>query len=436
MIISIKDRLEDLLDLSKYKISVYNKESITDKYLFSAERDLESYLQVVNGIYYSKDDLKELEKYILLNVNKMKITTKEFCTKLYTTNSGITTMSDYEDMVKCVKYNKNKQKLNKAEILEGLMHFECNTYVGDFEIGLTSVEYFEYLYDVYKSMGGTKDYVKYYKKEESGVTIYTFEETKEKKGAFVENREEFILAIEAVNNINKGLVYMVEEKGTDLNVVIGKNGLYRYLCELKGLGLNNFKYLLLKLAVERGNINKGVKSYKLGNSYVHKLNLKSYEYKGYSEDGELLFKDTANKKVGLIVFKGEDLYDDVEYKIYNLEQKLENLKGGLNSLETRLEKVGDKLSYMLTSYMNGSLEEYRHKVMEENKEFEDEINAIYRDAWKTNQNVRIMAAYKSGNVPKNYHFDHFHDGKAIFYEVEGYHQNEAIYGRNSIEVVI
>lgn len=436
MIISIKDRLEDLLDLSKYRISVYNKESITDKYLFSAERDLESYLQVVNGIYYSKDALKELENYILLNVNKMKITTKEFCTKLYTTSRGVNTMSDYEDMVKCVKYNKSKKKLNKSELLEGLMHFECNNYVGEFEIGLTAEEYFEYLYDVYKSMGGSKEYIKYYKKEESGVTIYTFEETKEKKGAFVENREEFILAIEAVNNINKGLVYMVEEKGTDLNVVIGKDGLYRYLCELKGLGLNNFKYLLLKLAVERGNINKGVKSYKLGNSYVHKLNLKSYEYKGYSEDGELLFKDNSNKKLGLIVFKGEDLYDDVEYKLYNLEQKIETLKCGLNSLETRVEKVGDKLSYMLTSYMNGSLEEYRHKVMEENKEFEDEINAIYRDAWKTNQNVRIMAAYKSGNVPKNYHFDHFHDGKAIFYEVEGYHQNEAIYGRNSIEVVI
>ena len=47
-----------------------------------------------------------------------------------------------------------------------------------------------------------------------------------------------------------------------------------------------------------------------------------------------------------------------------------------------------------------------------------------------------MAAYKSGTVTNNYHFDYFQDGKAVFYEVEGYHKNESIDVMKSIELFI
>lgn len=263
-ILNISDRLAGSLELSNFNVKRYNEQNSLDSLLFQKERDLES---LGDFTYCNHNDLKELEDYILANVRSLKIDPKEFSDKLYTHKNNVSPMIQYSDMVRYIKCNLNKKTLTRKQLFEGIMRIADNDYVDFLYKGLTTEEYFHYIYTIYKQLKGCKTYVSYYvttnNENKEKYVLFDFEtEIKEhinsmKFGILTDSINLVTDRLESLNAISESDAYIVLNKKKDeTHILFGRHELYNYLCVENSVGLKNFKYYWLKMAEETGMENK------------------------------------------------------------------------------------------------------------------------------------------------------------------------------------
>lgn len=439
-ILNISDRLAGSLELSNFNVKRYNEQNSLDILLFQKERDLEP---VGDLTYCNTNDLKELEDYILENVKKLKVDSKEFSDKLYTHKNNMSPMIQYSDMVRYIKSNLNKKTLTRKQLFEGIMRIADNDYVDFLYQGLTTEEYFLYIYNIYKQLKGIKTYFTYYvTKNNENKEIYVPFDFETGKKELVNSKKYGILTnsvniitdrLDTLNAISESDAYIVMNKKKDeTHIFFGRHELYNYLCEENSVGLKNFKYYWLKMAEETGIENKKGKNFIIGNIYVSKLSYEPYLFLGYSSDGHLVF--TSKEASYSVQFSADDFFDEVEYRIYNLEQNLKQMKEQITDLDIRLETVNNRITMIMSAYISGKLAEYKRTMIEYHKDVIDYSKKMSNDARDWNDNFVINQAIKK--APSGYKFTGFKGNNALFTNVTGVYQNEQILGDKKILIEI
>ena len=438
--LNISDRLAGSLELENYSVKRYNDQNSLDILLFQKERDLEP---VGDLTYCNTNDLKELEDYILENVRKLKVDPKEFSDKLYTHKNNMSPMIQYSEMVRYIKCNLNKKTLTRKQLFEGIMRIADNDYVDFLYQGLTTEEYFLYIYNIYKQLKGIKTYFTYYvtknNENKENYVPFDFEKVNKepvnyKKYGILTNSVNIITdRLDTLNAISESDAYIVMNKKKDeTHILFGRHELYNYLCEVNSVGLKNFKYYWLKMAEETGVENKKGKNFIIGNSYISKLSYEPYVFSGYSSDGQLVF--TSRNSKYSVQFLADDFFDDVEYRIYNLEHNLKQLKEQVTDLDVRIETVNNRITMIMSAYMSGKLEEYKRTMVEVHKDVIAYSKKMSNNAGEINQNYKIKQAIKQ--APSDYKFIGFDGNKAVFTNVKGVYQNEQILGDKKILIEI
>lgn len=439
-ILNISDRLAGSLELSNFNVKRYNEQNSLDSLLFQKERDLES---LGDFTYCNHNDLKELEDYILANVRSLKIDPKEFSDKLYTHKNNMSPMIQYSDMVRYIKCNLNNKTLTRKQLFEGIMRIADNDYVDFLYKGLTTEDYFHYIYTIYKQLNGCKTYVSYYvttnNENKEKYVLFDFEtEIKEhvnsmKFGILTDSINLVTDRLESLNAISESDAYIVLNKKKDeTHILFGRHELYNYLCVENSVGLKNFKYYWLKMVEEMGMENKRGKNFEIGNTYFNKLSYEPYVFIGYSSDGHLVF--SSKERNYSVQFLADDFFDDIEYRIYNLEQNLKQMKEQVTDLDVRIETVNNRITMIMSAYMSGKLEEYKRTMVEVHKDVIAYSKKMSNNAGEINQNYKINQAIKQ--APSDYKFIGFEGNKAVFTNVKFVYQNEQILGDKKILIEV
>ena len=440
---NVQERIDGAKELANYAVKRYNEDRPEDVFLFKKERDLDYFEGMHKGNWYcNHTELREMEDYILDNLSKLKLTPKAFCEAIYADKRGYyTTIVNYEDFMNGVQHELGVQNLTRKQKFEGLMRMESNDYSGDIEKALKKEDYFLYVYGLYQEMGGEKHYVIYTVDHTNPKALTYAVSDKEsvdtnvsrKHGILTEDVSAFMERLDILNAISAKDVYIVlDESNNESNVLFGKNELYVHLCTRKGVGLKNFRYFWMKMAGETGTENKKGKRFTVGESYIHSVSLEPYTFIGYSEVGELLFTKNGSWSNLAILFLAEDMFDEVEHRIYNLEKNMERMRADTKDLSSKIEKLQDEFTFTMRCYYDGTLAEHKRKVIQVQKDFEEAVNAIYANARAIQRNAIISSA--SHKVPRNYQFSHFSGDSAIFENVTGYFKGEAITGGRSVAV--
>lgn len=439
-ILNISDRLAGSLELSNFTVKRYNEQNSLDSLLFQKERDLES---LGDFTYCNHKDLKELEDYILANVRSLKIDPKEFSDKLYTHKNNVSPMIQYSDMVRYIKCNLNNKTLTRKQLFEGIMRIADNDYVDFLYKGLTTEEYFHYIYTIYKQLKGCKTYVSYFvttnNENKEKYVLFDFEtEIKEhvnsmKFGILTDSINLVTDRLESLNAISESDAYIVLNKKKDeTHILFGRHELYNYLFVENSVGLKNFKYYWLKMAEETGMENKRGKNFEIGNTYFNKLSYEPYVFIGYSSDGHLVFH--SKERNYSVQFLADDFFDDIEYRIYNLEQNLKQMKEQVTDLDVRIETVNNRITMIMSAYMSGKLEEYKRTMVDVHKDVIAYSKKMSNNAGEINQNYKINQAIKQ--APSDYKFIGFEGNNAVFTNVKFVYQNEQILGDKKILIEV
>lgn len=441
--LNVQAKLDGAKEVANYVVKRYNGDNPDDVFLFKKERDLDYYKGMSQGNRFcNAKDLSEMEDYILENVAKLKLTPEAFCKAVYSKNGSYWSyIVSYKDFIHCYAYLLSKKTLTRKEKFEGLMRAKPDyDIMGSFSKALKPEEYFFYVYSLYEKLGGEKTYVTYtIDSTYPEAPIYavidkddTETDAANKRGVLTKSVPAYMDKLAVMNAISKNEVFIVlDEKNDESNILFGRHEIYKFLCEEKGVGLKNFRYIWMKMARETGIANKKGKRFVIGESYIHRISFASHYFLGYSDDGELLFSTSRNPNYA-ILFSADDMFDEVEYRIYNLEKNVKLLQKEAQDIHTRIDRLDDRISYIFSSYMNGNLEKYKRKVIQMKQAMSADLDAQLDKIQQTQDNIAIQSA--SRGVPSNYKFSHFDGDKVVFKDVVGTFMFEDISGGNTISV--
>lgn len=444
--LNVQAKLDGAKEVANYVVRRHDADNLDDSFLFKKERDLAYFKRFNQGNKYCKpEDLKEVEDYILKNLSKLRLTPEKLCEAIYMTDgnywkSGILS---YDSFMHSYAYllHKKPGQLTRRDKFEGLMRATWDRDImGEFQKALNTEEYFFYAYGLYKKLGGEKEYMIYTKdRTYPTAPIYTLADRETidtdvciKHGTLVMDVPRFLDRLVIMNALSNHEVFIVlDEEKDESNILFGRHEIYKFLCEEKGVGLKNFRYIWMKMARETGIANKKGKRFVVGEAYIHRINFQSYYFIGYSDDGELLFSPYRSPDYG-ILFYADDMFDEVEYRIYNLEKNVKLLQKDVEDIHTRIDRLDDRISYIFSSYMNGNLEKYKRKVIQMKQAMSADLDAKLDKIQQTQDNIAIQQA--SSSVPDNYKFSHFEGDKVVFKDVIGTYMFEEISGGNTKSV--
>lgn len=441
--LNVQAKLDGAKEVANYVVRRHDADNMDDTFLFKKERDLAYYEAMSKGnSYCNPTNLRVMEDYILANLLKLKLTPEKFCKEVYSKNGSYWNyILGYDDFIHCYAYLLSVRTLTRKQKFEGLMRAKPDyDIMGSFSKALNKEEYFMYIYSLYEKIGGEMTFVTYtidttYPESPIYTLIdkeYSEIDAKDKRGLLIKDVSEFKDRVEILNAISNHEVFIVlDEKNDESNILFGRHEIYKFLCEEKGVGLKNFRYIWMKMARETGIANKKGKRFVIGESYIHRINFASYYFIGYSDDGELLFSTSRNPEYA-VLFLADDMFDEVEYRIYNLEKNVKLLQKDVEDIHTRIDRLDDRISYIFSSYMNGNLEKYKRKVIQMKQAMAADLDAKLDKIQQTQDNIAIQQA--SSSVPDNYKFSHFDGDKVVFKDVIGTYMFEEISGGNTKSV--
>ena len=405
--IDISSKLNDSKDLARFTVKRYNEDRHEDLFLFNKNKDLKYYdLIMENKNPYIKKVLWTMENYIKDNLSKLRVTAREFCERVY---------PDKEDgwFKGWMEYDKFKEiardwyterdipigkKLTKRQEFSVLMEMTSPAYKMDEVTGMMSKkEYFFYIYSLYLKCGGQLRYIGYTvdRSNEKQIIYSVLEDPTVdidaglvRYGVVVDDEVSAINTINAITSINKQEVFIViDNTENSSSILFGKDELCNYLCIEKNVGLKNFQYYWFTMGHNSSEENKMGKRFIIGNYYVNQFNLREYKYLGYTDEGKLLFGSHQNA----ILFTADDMFDEIEYRVYNLEENMKKMKEKISEITTDIKEYKDHMKYVIECiYVNTQPSEERSRQLLILKDQEEGKSMHIPDGTKIGDNLIVF----------------------------------------------
>lgn len=375
--LDVTEKLPNYKELEKFTVRRYNENLPEDLLLF----DINNYsykLLTDKNQAFSKSLLDELEEFIAINASKMDVFVRDVCEKFFIQKENARDYFDYEDFKCEYSYwrkstddwidNIRKYPTEKGKEFFFLFDLRCKGHQDtrwDYGMeNLSNKDYFFILYDLYLKCGGTWQYIDYIEnKSDDTECIYElFKDAKIKtgagitrKGTWMKNTDPFFEAMGYLNAISRQDIFIVIDNKEDTSVVLfGKQDLYDFLCLEKKVTKKNFMYYWTSMAYASSMVNMKGKRFIVNNTYVRQFDLGVYKYLGYSDEGKLLFGSGGYAHM----FSADDMFDDIEYRVHNLELNLKEMRNRITNIKTELENdFGEKLSLL-----NDKVESYNEMI--------------------------------------------------------------------------
>lgn len=375
--LDVTEKLPNYKELEKFTVRRYNEKLPEDLLLF----DINNYdYKLVTGENkaFSNSLIDELEEFVSRNASKMEDLIIDVCEKLFIQNEKARRNFDYEDF----KHEYSYWRKSTDDWIDNIRKYpteKCKSFFFLFDLrskghqstrwdydmeNRTNESYFPILYDLYLKCGGKSKYIDYIE-DNSDDTECTYALVKDskikkgfgitRKGAWLLNTDPFFEAMGYLNAINRQEVFIVIDNTEDTSVVLfGKQDLYDFLCLEKKVTKKNFMYYWTSMAYASSIVNMKGKRFIVNNTYVRQFDLGVYKYLGYSDEGKLLFGSGGYAHM----FSADDMFDDIEYRVHNLELNLKEMRNRITSIKTELENdFGEKLSLL-----NEKVEQYNESI--------------------------------------------------------------------------
>lgn len=375
--LDVTEKLPKYKELEKFTVRRYNENLPEDLLLF----DINNYdykLVTDKNQAFSDSLIAELEEFVAINASKMEVFVRDVCETIFIQPENARGHFDYEDF-KCEYLywkkstdnwidNIRKYPTEKGKEFFFLFDLRSKGYQSTrWDYGMenrSNKDYFFILYDFYLKCGGKRQYIDYIEnKSDDTECIYElFKDAKIKtgsgitrKGVWLNNTDSFFEAMDYLNAISRQDIFIVIDNTEDTSVVLfGKQDLYDFLCFEKKVTPKNFMYYWTSMAYASSLVNMKGKRFIVNNTYVRQFDLGVYKYLGYSDEGKLLFGRDGYAHM----FSADDMFDDIEYRVHNLEQNLEKMRKRIKSIKTELENdFGEKLSLL-----NEKFEQYNESI--------------------------------------------------------------------------
>lgn len=364
--LDVTEKLPNYKELEKFTVRRYNENLPEDLLLF----DINNYdYKLVTGENkaFSNSLIDELEDFVARNASKMELTVKDVYEKFFIKEGTNRLHFDYDSFKSEYSYWK-KISEDWVDYIGRYPTKNCKEFFFLFELrakghqstrwdygmeNLPNNEYFFILYDLYLKCGGKWQYIDYIEnKSDDTECIYElFKDAKIKtgagitrKGKWMKNTDPFFEAMDYLNAISRQDIFIVIDNTEDTSVVLfGKQDLYDFLCLEKKVTPKNFMYYWTSMAYASSLVNMKGKRFIVNNTYVRQFDLGVYKYLGYSDEGKLLFGSGGYAHM----FSADDMFDDIEYRVHNLEMNLKEMRKRITTIKTELENdFGEKLNLL------------------------------------------------------------------------------------------
>ena len=364
--LDVTEKLPNYKELEKFTVRRYNENLPEDLLLF----DINNYdykLVTDKNQAFSNSLIAELEEFVAINASKMEVFVRDICETIFIQPENARGHFDYEDFKCEYSYWRKstddwistirKYPTEKGKEFFFLFDLRSQGYQSTrWDYGMknrSNKDYFFILYDLYLKCGGKRQYIDYIEnKSDDTECIYElFKDAKIKtgagitrKGVWLNNTDPFFEAMDYLNAISRQDIFIVIDNTDDTSVVLfGKQDLYEFLCLEKKVTKKNFMYYWTSMAYASSMVNMKGKRFIVNNTYVRQFDLGVYKYLGYSDEGKLLFGSGGYAHM----FSADDMFDDIEYRVHNLELNLKEMRNRITSIKTELENdFGEKLNQL------------------------------------------------------------------------------------------